>query len=50
MDGWKAQELDKNGELYVDEDNGEFMVFGSESGFCYGSYGSQEEANAQVKK
>lgn len=52
MTGAQAAKLDKNGDFYADYDasSGLWCVFGTESGFAYGSYASEEEANEKARK
>ena len=46
MNGYEARKLDK-GEMYVDldEDTDLWCVFGSESGFAYQAFSTEEEAD-----
>jgi len=47
MTSTKALEIDKkHGTFYADwdDESGSWCVFGSESGFAYASYGSEDEA------
>jgi hypothetical protein len=45
----KALQTDKlKGSFYIDEEVGEYGVFGSETGFCYGLFSSKEEAERRL--
>lgn len=40
----EAAEKDSKGQLFVEEDEGMYCVFGSESGFCYASFMDEGDA------
>jgi hypothetical protein len=49
---YTALQKDRHGDFYADEDEetNTFCVFGSESGFCYSTHFTMEEAEKAAKK
>lgn len=55
MTSREALEQDKKGEFYADpaydgDESGDWGVFGTESGFCYSTWSSKEEAEQAARK
>lgn len=46
----RSQALKKDKYFYVDEEDGDWFVFGEDSGFSYGTFSSESQAEKYLKK
>lgn len=50
MNGFEARKIDVSFYHELDEETGDFCVFGDESGFAYASYSNEPEAKAKAEE